>query len=132
MSHRLAGTIAVILAFTPPASAGDNSLPDGDWTLVKAHPALPDSRSGPLGISLEAARGSITGFAGCNGFSSVVAVQNGALSIRPQTRTAKVCRDERDDIEDAFLGMLHGTSSARMDGRFLVLEGRGKLTFRRQ
>jgi heat shock protein HslJ len=130
-----------VLAFEPLPKDGDASLEGASWTLTAFvetktveemnTPVL--SLTDPLAetrITVEFKDGTLSGSAGCNGYSGAYALDGSALTVGTIAATEMACLDPTGimEQEQRYLGLLGDVSTYAVFGNWLWLEtddGRG-------
>lgn len=137
MGRRATRTMAVLagVAVTAPtvlagcsSGSGDDGAddPQGSWVLVEGTGPSGELRV-PEGepITLVVEGTDISGFSGCNTYSSEVATAQGRWRVQQITSTEKACDPLVDAFELQYLVALRTVDQASVDGDTLTLEGRG-------
>jgi len=122
---------------SPSATAGPAALTadqaGGTWTLTSIQPAGKAEQPAPSGATydLAIAEGRVSARTDCNRCSGSVAIDGDSVTVGPALACTRAACPTMA-FETDFVGILSGTSIAKVDGNTLVLSSpRGVLRFRR-
>ena len=122
----VASAVGCVPVYTEAVKAlSPSALMQTTWVDV----AAPQDRQ-PVSLRWESER-RVSGFAGCNRYTSQVALGAQALSFQQIATTRMQCEPEAMDTEQRYTQALGKTRSARIDkGVLELLDGQGKILWR--
>lgn len=124
----------VLIAEGAPALRFTAASPEGSWTVTSFNDghAVTSPIPGTKLTATFAADGTLSGSAGCNGYSATYTTTGGDITISPPAATQKLCAEPEgvSDQEAAYLTVLpeatrfqlgeHGLELLRADGTFVA------------